>query len=101
MSCWSALSRQQMPCLLLANSLWIGDVPLKLQIITLPKCILVMRYFPAAYIIKLYPKIALSRAGDPCDPNLADQPNHGPSQSKLMNCLLTKSGLAWPMIARL
>ncbi len=36
--------------------MWIGDVPLELQILTLPERILIARYFPAIYIIKLYPK---------------------------------------------
>ena len=36
--------------------MWIGDVPLALKVLTLPERILVARYFPAAYIIKLCPK---------------------------------------------
>jgi hypothetical protein len=40
----------------LANGLWIGDIPLELKVLTLPKHILVARFFPAAYIVKLYPK---------------------------------------------
>jgi hypothetical protein len=36
--------------------MWIGDVPLVLGALTLPERILVARYFPAAYIVKLYPK---------------------------------------------
>jgi hypothetical protein len=35
--------------------MWVGNVPLELQILTLPEQILVTRYFPAAYIVKLYP----------------------------------------------
>ena len=35
--------------------MWVGKVPLELHILTLPEQILVTRYFPAAYIVKLYP----------------------------------------------
>ncbi len=54
--CSSALLRNQTPQLSLANDMWIGDIPLELQILTLSECILVTCYFPAVYIIKLYPK---------------------------------------------
>ena len=40
----------------LVNGMWIGEVPLELKILTLPERILVARFFPAAYIFKLYPK---------------------------------------------
>nr|GAT44847.1 predicted protein [Mycena chlorophos] len=36
--------------------MWIGKVPFELQILTLPEQLLVSIYFPAAYIIKVYPK---------------------------------------------
>ena len=36
--------------------MWVGDVPLELQILTLPERILIARHFPAAYLVKLYPK---------------------------------------------
>ena len=52
----TALNQKQTPALSLANGMWIGDVPLELSILTLPERILVARYFPAAYIVKLYPK---------------------------------------------
>ena len=55
-TCVSYLNRDITPPLSLANSLWIGDVPLELKILTLPERILIARYFPAAYIVKLYPK---------------------------------------------
>ena len=35
--------------------MWIGEVPLVLRLLTLPERILVARFFPAAYIVKLYP----------------------------------------------
>ncbi|KAH9178435.1 hypothetical protein EDB89DRAFT_1879858 [Lactarius sanguifluus] len=55
-SCLSYLHRNKMPPLSLANGMWIGPVPGELKILTLPECILVARHFPAAYIVKLYPK---------------------------------------------
>lgn len=54
-SCLSSLNRNKTPPLSLANGLWIGDVPLVLRLLTLPERILVARFFPAAYIVKLYP----------------------------------------------
>ncbi|KAH9018187.1 hypothetical protein EDB83DRAFT_2232143 [Lactarius deliciosus] len=55
-SCVRDLKNNKTPTLSLANGLWIGDVPPLLSILTLPERILVARYFPAAYIVKLYPK---------------------------------------------
>ena len=53
--CAKSLRCNKLPPLSLANRMWVGDVPLQLRILTLPEQILVARYFPAAYIIKLYP----------------------------------------------
>ncbi|PBK71939.1 hypothetical protein ARMSODRAFT_973480 [Armillaria solidipes] len=50
-----------MPRLALANNLWLGHVPMQLSILMLPERILVARYFPAGYIVKLYPKIKSAR----------------------------------------
>jgi hypothetical protein len=36
--------------------MWIREVPLELNILTLLERVLIARFFPAAYIIKLYPK---------------------------------------------
>ncbi|KAF7288210.1 ATP-dependent DNA helicase [Mycena chlorophos] len=36
--------------------MWIGDVPFQLSILNLPERILIGIYFPAAFIVKLYPK---------------------------------------------
>ena len=55
-SCLNILARDKTPPLALANDMWIGDVPLVLRILTLPERILIARYFPATYIVKLYPK---------------------------------------------
>lgn len=42
--------------------MWIGDVPLPLKILSLPERILVARFFPTTYIVKLYPKKKGARA---------------------------------------
>jgi hypothetical protein len=36
--------------------MWIGEVPPQLATLTLPERVLVAKYFPAAYIVKLSPK---------------------------------------------
>ena len=54
-SCLKHLQNNKLPPLSLANGMWVGDVPLELRVLTLPERILVARYFPAAYIVKLYP----------------------------------------------
>jgi hypothetical protein len=41
--------------------MWIGNVPSMLSVLTLPERILIARFFPAAYIVKLYPKQKVSR----------------------------------------
>ena len=60
-SCSSDLKRKKTPSMSLANGLWIGDIPLELKILTLSERILVARFFPAAYIVKLYPKMKGTR----------------------------------------
>jgi hypothetical protein len=54
--CSRALNRNQTPALSLANGMWIGEVPPELSILTLPERVLVAKYFPAAYIVKLFPR---------------------------------------------
>ncbi|EAU83557.2 ATP-dependent DNA helicase PIF1 [Coprinopsis cinerea okayama7 len=39
----------------LANGLWIGDIPTELLGLSLPERILISLYFPAVYVVKLYP----------------------------------------------
>ncbi|KAH9009398.1 hypothetical protein EDB85DRAFT_1881628, partial [Lactarius pseudohatsudake] len=56
LSCASHLRREKTPPLSLANGMWVGTVPGELNILTLPERVLVGRHFPAAYIVKLYPK---------------------------------------------
>ncbi|KAH9052892.1 hypothetical protein EDB83DRAFT_2225763 [Lactarius deliciosus] len=55
-NCASHIHRKKTPPLSLANGMWVGTVPGELSILTLPERILIGRHFPAAYIIKLYPK---------------------------------------------
>ena len=54
--CLRALKSDRVPSLALANGMWIGAIPHKLAYLTLPERLLIAKYFPAAYIIKLYPK---------------------------------------------
>lgn len=54
--CLADLKLKRTPALSLANNMWIGDVPPELSSLTLPERVLISRYFPAAYIVKLYPK---------------------------------------------
>jgi hypothetical protein len=54
--CLRALHKNQTPALSLANGMWIGEVPPELAILTLLERVLVAKYFPAAYIVKLFPR---------------------------------------------
>jgi len=54
--CSRALNSNRTPKYALANGLWIGQTPHELAFLTLPERLLIAKYFPAAYIIKLYPK---------------------------------------------
>jgi hypothetical protein len=54
--CSRTLNDNKAPTLSLANGMWIGDVPLELAVLTLPEKILVAKFFPAAYVVKLFPK---------------------------------------------
>lgn len=56
MECCRALDSDKTPTYALANGLWIGAIPHELAFLTLPERLLIAKYFPAAYIIKLYPK---------------------------------------------
>jgi hypothetical protein len=53
-SCANYLGNNKLPPLSLANGMRVGEVPLELCILTLPEQILVAKFFPVAYIIKLY-----------------------------------------------
>ncbi|KAF8804167.1 hypothetical protein BYT27DRAFT_7214241 [Phlegmacium glaucopus] len=54
--CVRALKSDSVPMFALANKLWIGKIPHELAFLTLPERILIGKYFPAAYIFKLFPK---------------------------------------------
>jgi hypothetical protein len=54
--CLKALKKDKVPNFALANGMWIGRTPHELAYLTLPERILIAKFFPAAYIIKLYPK---------------------------------------------
>ncbi|KAF8816193.1 hypothetical protein BYT27DRAFT_7248501 [Phlegmacium glaucopus] len=54
--CARALKMNKVPMLALANKVWIGEIPDELRFLTLPERILVAKYLPVAYVIKLYPR---------------------------------------------
>lgn len=56
LECNRHLQKKMLPPLSLANGMWLGDVPLELSILSLPEKMLIAKYLPAAYIVKLYPK---------------------------------------------
>ena len=62
--CLRSLQADTTPKHALANNLWIGEVPKALKDLTLPERILIAKYYPAAYIIKLFPKKRGSWAWD-------------------------------------
>jgi hypothetical protein len=57
-SCYKSLqsSSPGPPMFSLANSLWIGLVPVELQALTLPEQLLISRIYPRVFIVKLRPK---------------------------------------------
>ena len=60
--CLSKLRENKVPRLALANDMWIGEVPFELSVLTLPEQMLIARNFPAALIIKMYPKAKGARS---------------------------------------
>ncbi|SJL10774.1 uncharacterized protein ARMOST_14168 [Armillaria ostoyae] len=62
--CLKSMQCNVMPKLSLANNMWLGHVLPQLAILNLPERILVARYFPAGYIVKLYPKIKSAQRWD-------------------------------------
>lgn len=54
--CERDLKAAKIPKLALSNGMWVGDIPMELAVLTLPEKILIAKCFPAAYIIKLFPK---------------------------------------------
>lgn len=47
---------KRLPKFALANGMWIGNVPLELAVLMLPEKVLISKCYPAAYIVKLFPK---------------------------------------------
>lgn len=64
LECWTSLESGKKPALSLANGMWLGEIPFELAILTLPERILIAKYFPAAYVVKLYPKAKNSGSWD-------------------------------------
>jgi hypothetical protein len=54
--CNNKLQNDALSSFALANNMWIGDIPFELGLLTLPERLLVSKYFPVAYIVKLFPK---------------------------------------------
>lgn len=54
--CRNQLKKDVRPRLSLSNGMWVGDVPRQLQNLTLPERLLLAKYYPSAYIVKLFPK---------------------------------------------
>ena len=63
--CHKKLKQDSVPPLSLVNNMWIREILLVLSVLTLPKRVLVAKYFPAAYIVKLYLKKKGSQYWDP------------------------------------
>jgi hypothetical protein len=63
--CMTDLASAKLPRFALANALWVGEVPFELSVLTLPERILIALYYPAAYIVKLYPKQKGAQYWDP------------------------------------
>ncbi|KAJ7101428.1 hypothetical protein B0H15DRAFT_943753 [Mycena belliarum] len=60
-SCLRKLRVGALPPYALANGMWLGDTPFQLSVLTLPERLLVALYLPAAYVVKLYPKVKGAR----------------------------------------
>jgi Domain of unknown function (DUF6570) len=54
--CWDSLTGAVHPQFSLGNNLWIRPVPFELSVLTLPEQVLISRFYPVSYIVKLYPK---------------------------------------------
>lgn len=63
--CEHSLLADEKPLYSLANGMWVGEVPWELAVLTLPEHILIAKYYPAAYIVKLSPKKKGARHWDP------------------------------------
>jgi len=52
--CLRSMMVNNLPPLSLANNMWVGEIPEELSRLNLVERVLVARYFPAAYIVKLF-----------------------------------------------
>jgi hypothetical protein len=73
--CLRDLKSHKRPKFSLANGMWVGEVPSELSALTLPEKILVARYYPAAYVVKLFPKVKGARQWNPAGLNSGVQGN--------------------------
>ncbi|KAJ7475396.1 hypothetical protein B0H11DRAFT_1917799 [Mycena galericulata] len=64
LECRAKLLKDERPPFALANGMWLGRVPFELQVLTLPERLLIALYFPAVYVVKLYPKVPGARFWD-------------------------------------
>jgi hypothetical protein len=59
-TCLSSLKTERQdelpPALSLVNSMWIGEVPFDLQILTFPEAILISQVYPRMFVVKLFPR---------------------------------------------
>jgi hypothetical protein len=63
--CLCALDKNRLPKFLLANSMWIGEVPYELKVLTFLEQLLVALHYPRCFVFKLYPKRGEGVIGDP------------------------------------
>jgi len=62
--CHDCLLHGKLPALALANNMWLDPIPAELSDLMLAEHLLISRYFPMAYIFKLYSKPAESANWD-------------------------------------
>jgi hypothetical protein len=67
--CMRDLKSCKKPKFSLANEMWIGDIPFELSVLTIPEKIIIARYFPVAYVVKLFPKKKGARFWNPAGLN--------------------------------
>jgi hypothetical protein len=67
--CLRDLKSRKRPKFSLSNGMWVGEVPYELLALTLLEKILIARYYPAAYVVKLFPKVKGARHWNPAGLN--------------------------------
>ena len=81
-ACHSSLDSKKKPPCSLVNGLWIGDIPEELSMLSLPERVLIARYYPSVYVVKLYPKC---RGAFHCDSSTLNSGLHGNVSKYHMN----------------